>query len=213
MSASNMTAFAPLARVNRCALLNSKITVLRSAGARLFAVLILALPLAARADGSLIIMDRAQSHVDIAVKATLGSFVAHLEDFDAAISMDPESERVGTAAFHADLSAVKTGIADRDHNMIVWLQANEFPQVVFELKGMDRGSDGALTARGRFQLHGQTHDISFPVRVTVDRGLAAIDGTASLDTRDFGLPIIRFFVLTVDPVVQVKFHLKGSLAR
>jgi len=208
-----MKPFAPLARVNRCALLNSRMTILRSSGARLFMAAILILPLAARADISLFVMDRAESHVDIAVKATLDSFVARLEDFDVAISIDPESGRVGTAAFHAELSAVKTGIADRDHNMSVWLQANAFPQVVFELKVVDRSPSGALTARGRFQLHGQMHDISFPVTVTVDRGLAAIDGTATLDTRDFGLPIIRFLVLTVDPVVQVHFHLKGRLAR
>ena len=158
-------------------------------------------------------MDRAESHVDITVKSTLYSFVAHLEDFDVAITLNPENGRVESTAFHADLSAVKTGLAARDHNMSVWLQTNEFPRVVFELGAVDRGPNGVLTARGRFQLHGQMHDIHFPVTVTANRGLATIDGTATLDTRDFGLPIIRFLVLTVDPEVQVQFHLQGSLAR
>ena len=188
-------------------------TILRSSGARLLAAAILALPLAAKAEASLFVLDRAESQVDIAVKATLNSFVAHLEDYAVAITLDPESGRVESAAFHADLAAVRTGRADRDHNMNVWLQTNEFPQVVFELGAVDRGADGTMTARGRLQLHGRPHDVRFPVTVTVSRGLATIDGTATLDTRDFGLPIIRFWVLTVDPVVHVHFHLQGSVTR
>jgi polyisoprenoid-binding protein YceI len=208
-----MKPFALLAHRDRYALRKPKMTILRSSGTRLLAAAILALPLATKADGALFVLERAESHIDIAVKSTLNSFVARLEDFDVAITLDPESGRVETTAFHADLSAVKTGRADRDHNMSVWLQTKEFPHVVFELRAVDRGPNGALTARGRFQLHGQLHDIRFPVTVTVNRGLTTIDGTATLDTQDFGLPIIRFWVLTVDPVVRIHFHLQGSLAR
>lgn len=208
-----MKPFSRLAHVDRYALRKPKMTILRSVGARLLAAAILALPLATKADGALFVLDRSESHVDIAVKSTLYSFVAHLEDFDVAITLDPENVRVESTAFHAALSAVKTGLTDRDHNMNVWLQTNEFPQVVFELRAVDRSPNGALTARGRFQLHGQAHDIRFPVTVTVNRGLAMIDGTATLNTQDFGLPIIRYWVLSVDPVVQIHFHLQGSLTR
>jgi polyisoprenoid-binding protein YceI len=208
-----MKPFAPLAQVDRYALRKPRMSILRPSGARLLASAILALPLVSRADGVLFVLDRAESHVDIAVKATLGSFVARLEDFNVAITLDPESGRVETTAFHADLSAVKTGRADRDHNMSEWLQTNEFPQVVFELGAVDRGPNGALTARGQFQLHGQRREIRFPATISVKRGLTVIDGTAALDTRDYGLPIIRFLFLTVDPVVQVHIHLQGTLAR
>ena len=199
--------------MDRCALRKSEMSILRSYGARLLAAAILALPLATRANDALFVLDRAESHVDIAVKSTLDSFVAHLEHFDVAITLDPENGRIESTAFHADLSAVKTGSVDRDHNMSVWLRTNEFPQVVFELSAVDRGPNGALTARGQFQLHGQRHEIRFPITVTVNRGLAAIDGTATLDTQDFGLPIIRYWILTVDPVVHVHIHLQGSLTR
>ncbi len=173
----------------------------------------LALPLSARATGAPLVLDYTESHLDIAVKSTVTSFIARLEKFDVAITVDPDRGRVESTAFHADLAAVKTGRTDRDHNMVVWLQANQFPQVDFELKAMDRGPDGGLTAFGRFQLHGQQHDLRFPLTVTVSKGLTIIDGTATLDTRDFGLPIIRFWLLTVDPVVHVHFHLQGSLSR
>jgi polyisoprenoid-binding protein YceI len=181
----------PFTRIDRCTLLVSKMSFLRPIGARFFAVAILVLPLAPRANGEPFVMDRSESHVDIAIKSTLDSFVAHLEDFDVAITLDPENERVESTAFHADLSAVKTGLAARDHNMSVWLQTNEFPQIVFELKAVDRSPNGALTARGRFKLHGQMHDIRFPLTVTVNGRLATIDGTATLDTQEYGLPIIN----------------------
>jgi polyisoprenoid-binding protein YceI len=213
MRAINMKPFSSQARVDWCALLTTKVTILRSYGVRILAAAILPLPLATRANGALFVMDRAESHVDIVVKSTLDSFVARLEDFDVAITFDPESGQLKSTAFHADLSAVKTGLAARDHNMSVWLRTNEFPQVVFGLKAVDRDPNGALTARGRFQLHGQMHNIHFPLTVTVNRGLATIDGTATLDTQDFGLPIIQFWVLSVDPVVHVHFHLQGSLTR
>jgi polyisoprenoid-binding protein YceI len=202
---------APLAQMDRYRLRKPMIALLRNRGARLLAAAIFAFPLAARANGALFVMDRAESHVDIAVKSTLDSFVAHLADFDVAITIDPENGRVASTVFHADLSAVKTGRADRDHNMAVWLQTNQFPKLVFELSAVDRSPSGALTARGRIQLHGQMREIRFPVTISVDSRLTAIDGTATLDTQDFGLPIIRYWVLTVDPVVHVHFHLQGSL--
>jgi polyisoprenoid-binding protein YceI len=209
----NMIPFVSLVRVDRLALHKPKMARLRSSGARLLAAAILALPLATKADGAVFVLDRAESHVDIAVKATLGSFVAHLEDFQVAITIDPKDGRVEATAFHADLSAVKTGLADRDHNMTAWFQTNQFPQVVFELVAVDRRPNGALTARGQVLLHGQRHEVRFPIEVSVNRGLTVIDGTTTLDTQDFGLPIIRFLILTVDPVVRVHFHLQGSLTR
>ena len=206
-----MRPIAPLAHVGRYAWPSLPIALLRSSGARLLTAAILALPFAARGNGALLVVDRTESHVDISVKSTLDSFVAHLEDFEIAITLDPENGRVEAAAFHADLSAVKTGLAQRDHNMGEWLQAKIFPQVVFELGAVDRGPDGSLAARGRFQLHGQMHDMRFPVTVAVSGGSATIDGTATLDTQEYGLPIIRFWMLTVDPVVHVHFHLQGRL--
>ena len=51
----------------------------------------------------------------------------------------------------------------------------------------------------------------FPIAVTSDGRLLAIDGEAVLDTREFGLPVIRLLgLLKVDPQVAVRFHLQGT---
>ena len=161
-----------------------------------------------------LVLDRSQSRVDIAVKATVDSFVARLDNFEVEISIDSESLQVKSTVFHADLAAVRTGRADRDSDMNAWLQAARFPQVRFDLTAMDSAPDGTLTARGQFQLHGRRREVIFPVKIAVDHGSVLIDGSAALDTRLFGLPVIRkFWVLTVDPVIHVHFHLIGGPAR
>jgi len=185
-------------------------TILRSTGARLLAAAILTLLWATNANGALLVLDRAESHIDIAVKSTFSNFIARVETFDLAVTLDPASGKVESTAFHANLASVKTGREDRDHNMNVWLQTDKFPQVVFVLGVIDRGPDRTWTARGTVQLHGQKRDVTFPVTVTVSQGQTTIDGTVTLDTRDFGLPIVRFLMLTVEPVVHVHFHIQGA---
>jgi polyisoprenoid-binding protein YceI len=179
----------------------------------LFAAALLLSPLTGRGDDKPFILDRAESHVDVTAKATLGSFTARLAEFNAVIKVDAAEGHVTSAQFGAELSAVKTGIADRDRNMMAWLQSAAFPEVSFELSGLDRAPDGALRARGLLRLHGQQHEICFPLAVSLDHGIETFDGSVELDTRDYGLPIIRFFVLTVDPVLEVRFHLQGTLSR
>ncbi len=185
-------------------------TILRSTGARLLAAAILTLLWATNANGALLVLDRAESHIDIAVKSTFSNFIARVETFDLAVTLDPASGKVESTAFHANLASVKTGREDRDHNMNVWLQTDKFPQVVFVLGVIDRGPDRTWTARGTVQLHGQKRDVTFPVTVTVSQGQTTIDGTVTLDTRDFGLPIVLFLMLTVEPVVHVHFHIQGA---
>jgi len=184
-------------------------TIPRCAHLVLLAAALLTVPRAIKA-GELVI-DRSQSHIDIAVKSTVDSFVARLAAFDVTLKIDPTNGRVESGVFQADLAAVKTGRADRDSDMDRWLQTGKYPQVIFELTSVERGPDGALSARGRLQLHGQLRRIAFPVKITAGPGGVTIDGTAALDTREYGLPVIRkFLVLTVDPVVQVRIHLQGK---
>ena len=52
----------------------------------------------------------------------------------------------------------------------------------------------------------------FPVSITTDRTIYAVDGRVVLDTRDFGLPKIRKLgVLRVDSNLTVRFHLQGTV--
>jgi polyisoprenoid-binding protein YceI len=174
-------------------------------------VLLSALPVAA-APRSLVI-DPAHSQIEIAVKSTIDSFIAKLPVYEAVINLDADAPRVVSAVLRFKFADTKTGKETRDHEMNEWQQTEKFPNGTFTLTTLTPAADGRLTAAGSLQLHGVEHALSFPVSITSDQKLFSVDGEATLDTRDFGLPVIRkFALLKVDPHVTVRFHLQGTIA-
>ena len=158
-------------------------------------------------------IDPDRSRVDIAVKATVDSFVGKLEAYQAEVCVEPVKGEVVSARFAFRFADVKTGKADRDEQMHAWQDTEHHPDGVFTLASITRGEDGRLTAAGTLRLHDLAREIRFPVSVFHDGGRFSIDGEATLDTRDFGLPVIKkFLVLKVDPAVRVSFHLQGVVA-
>lgn len=170
--------------------------------------------LVARADAEELPLgiDEAHSRVEIVVSASVDSFIVKLERYEALVAVDPAAGEVRSARFVFRFMDVKTGKADRDAQMHVWQDTEHHPDGEFALASLVRGADG-LIAHGTLRLHGRARAIDFPVSVSHEGGLFAIDGDAPLDTRDFGLPIIKkFLVLKVDPEVHVRFHLQGRVA-
>lgn len=157
-------------------------------------------------------VDRAHSQIEVAVHATVDSFVAKLENYEARIEVDPASARITGATLRFQFADLKTGKARRDREMHEWQETPAHPDGEFTLTELTPAADGRFTARGTLRLHGLVKELSFPVSVTTDHTLFAVDGSPALDTRDFGLPVIRkFALLKVDPVVTVRFHLQASL--
>jgi polyisoprenoid-binding protein YceI len=173
----------------------------------------LAVLLPGRAAECTLAVDKAHSRVEVAVKATVDSFTATLSDFDATLAVDPAAGRITSAVFTFRFADLFTGKKDRDHEMLVWEDAEHFPDGRFELTALDPVPAGGYVARGRLRLHGVDRLLEFPVSVTGDGRTYAIDGNVKLDTRDFGLEVIRkLLLLKVDPQVQVRFHLQGVVA-
>jgi polyisoprenoid-binding protein YceI len=146
------------------------------------------------------------------MKATADSFVGRLERYEAVIVVDPEtaSADVVRARFAFRFADVKTGKDARDEAMHSWQDTAHHPDGIFTLAAIEQGADGGRAATGTLVLHGRSREISFPVSVSREGGLYAIDGEATLDTRDFGLPVIKkLLLLKVDPAVKVRFHLQG----
>lgn len=169
-------------------------------------LLAVALPAAERN----LVVDPALSRVEIQVKATVDSFVGKLAAYEAELTFDEAARRVTAAVFRFKFSDVKTGKPDRDAQMNEWQQTAQYPEAVYTLTSLAPAADGRLTATGTFRLHGVERTLVFPVAVTEDKSVVAIDGEVKLDTREFGLPVIRkFAVLKVDPLVTVRFHLQG----
>ena len=155
-------------------------------------------------------IDPAQSRIDIIVQAPMDSFTGHLKKCEPIITLGDDGAIASVRVpFH--FRDIDTGKAKRDTAMHEWQQTDKFPDGEFVLASLTPGQPGRFTAHGELTFHGVKHELTFPVAVTTDHALYAIDGEAVLDTRDFGLPIIKVFaLLKVDPLVKVSFHLQGQ---
>jgi polyisoprenoid-binding protein YceI len=166
----------------------------------------------ARAAERPLAIDSTQSRIDIVVRATMGSFTGKLASFNAAVGV-AEDGRVVSARLPFRFLDIATGKDDRDKAMHKWQETEKFPDGVFELTSLEPATapESGFVAVGRLTFHGVTRDLRFPASVIRDAGNYAIDGDATIDTREFGLPIIRMMgLLKVDPLVHVRFHLQGS---
>lgn len=173
-------------------------------------LLLAALPLAA-AEKPLRI-DSSESRIDVVVKATVDSFTGHLSAYDPVITVADDG-RITAARLGFHFMDLLTGKPKRDRAMHEWQHTPEFPGGEFVLTALTPEPDGRTRATGRLTLHGVTCELNFPVSLTKQDSVYAIDGDAAVDVREFGLPVIKMFgLLKVDPVVHVKFHLQGRVS-
>ena len=158
-------------------------------------------------------IDEGRSQIEVRVTATAHAFTARLDQFISVIMVDSEGGVVTGATLTFHLTDVSTGIRARDRAMQQWEEIERFPDGHFLLGSLAPAGGGHFIAHGRMTLHGISREVVFPVSITTDRKIYAVDGTVALNTQDFGLPKIRKLgVLRVDSTVTVKFHLQGTLS-
>jgi polyisoprenoid-binding protein YceI len=158
-------------------------------------------------------LDPERSTIEVQVHATFDSFAGKLTKFQADIAVDPRDQRTTRARINFSFADLQTGRERRNRDMLAWSENERFPTVEFHLASMEPGVNGPFLVHGDLRLHGITHATTFPVSYLVDGTLHAFDGEVVIDYRDYGLPIIRkFYLLTVDPTLRIRFHLQGRLA-
>lgn len=89
------------------------------------------------------------------------------------------------------------------------LDPRKFPRIRGELTRASAGNGpGTSRLTGTLTLHGvtQTLDVEVTVRQLDDRNLE-IEGTRTIDMRDFGLPPPSFLMFRMQPEVQVRARL------
>jgi len=159
-----------------------------------------------------LVLDRERSEIEVEVRDTFGSFTGRLQAFEAAVSIDPAGPSVERAQVDFKFADLRTGRPRRDRDMLEWENAVQHPSVRFRLERLEVTPGAPVRARGWLTLHGVEHNVVFPVAFLADGPACSIDGEIDLDYRDYGLPVIRkFFMLTVDPHLRVRFHLQGRM--
>lgn len=160
-----------------------------------------------------LVLDPEHSSIEVLVHATFDTFLGRLTKFQSDIAIDPVRGQTRRAVVTFAFADLKTGRAGRDRDMLAWSENNQYPTVEFHMETLEQTPGAPAQAHGSLKIHGIEHATTFPVSFLIEEPLYAIDGEVMLDYRDFGLPIIRKFVLlTVDPRLRVRFHLQGHLA-
>jgi len=154
-------------------------------------------------------VDKERSRIQVDAKATGHTFTGTLADYQATVSGNESTLEPTGVKLTWKFSDLKTGEEKRDKEMIQWLGGGG-PTGSFEFN--KTWKDGGKTyAQGTLKIHGVSKTIAFPYTAKRSGDWVTIDGTASLDYTDFGLPIISTMaVMKVNPVLSVRFHLVGK---
>ena len=155
-------------------------------------------------------VDKTKSRIQVDAKATGHEFTGTLDDYTAKVTGSDAALEPTAVDLTWKFSDLKTGDEKRDKEMIKWLGgAGPEGSFTFTKTWTDKGNTYAM---GKHTIHGISKAIAFPFTAKKADGWVTIDGTASLDYQDFGLPIIRTMaVMTVNPKLAVRFHLVGEV--
>lgn len=155
-------------------------------------------------------LDRSKSYVDVDVKATMRSFVAHLDRYELAVPVDTNG-KIKDALLTFKFTDLKTGNPERDAEMVKWLGGGE-PEGSFDLGLLALAPDGQGQASGKLTFHDRSQLVEFPVLVKVRDGAYTVTGKTTIDYRNWGLKKFRKFGLaSVDPDVTIRFQFVGTL--
>lgn len=175
-------------------------------------IVFLSLGVASQAAEHTLTIDKTHSRIEVMVGATTHEFTLKLSDYEADILADTATGKLTKVMLRFKFADLKTGDEKRDEAMLAWENNDQFPEVVFTLISITTDPVGKGTARGQLLLHGIAREINLDLTVTnKDQLIYSIDGESTLDTQDFGLPILhRYGFIRVDPAITLSFHLQGS---
>ena len=160
-------------------------------------------------------VDKTKSHITVSASATGGGFKGYLKDYSATIKGDANSLKPQSAKVTWKFADLDTKEKKRNAKMLKWLDVGKHPggsfvlSRVFDKKVVGKTQTYAL---GKIMIHGVSKQIVFPITTVKNGKTLTISGTATLNTKDFGLPIIRMaLIATVKPKVTVDFNLTGTI--
>ncbi|MSR62103.1 MAG: hypothetical protein EXS08_06640 [Planctomycetes bacterium] len=159
----------------------------------------------------------ALSRVGFDAKTTLHDFsgvTSALEgELEADLSKPGEKPRARLTVQAAKLAS---GDEDRDEAMREHLAVADHPTIEFELTRFEPGAidvaaqRGAGTAHGRMTIRGKTHEVSMPVKLSLDDARRlCVEGEMMLDLETFEVPVPnKLGLITMEKDVKVWLSLR-----
>ena len=171
------------------------------------ALLCLALPVSA----ATLVVDKTRSKIEVAATATGHDFSGTLKDYTVKASGDVAKLKPESLDLNWNFSDLKTADDGRDSEMLKWL-GGATPKGSFKFVKFWTDKAGVDHAAGTLTIHGVSKTVYFPFAVKKDGEWVTASGSAELNYKDFGLPLVRaMLVMTVNPKLVVTFQLVGKV--
>jgi len=156
-------------------------------------------------------VDKTRSKIEVAAKATGHDFSGILKEYTVKATGDLAKLKPESLELNWNFSNLKTADDGRDTEMLKWLGAAT-PMGSFKFIKFWTDKAGVDHAAGTLTIHGVGKTVYFPFKVKKDGEWVTASGTAELDYKDFGLPVVRaMLVMTVDPKLVVTFQVVGKV--
>jgi polyisoprenoid-binding protein YceI len=170
---------------------------------------------ASRAQESIVQLDSDQTKIEFSLSGNMHTVHGKFALKSSTIRFDPSSGKIG-GAIVVDATSGESGNGSRDgrmHRDI--LESAKFPEIVFTPMQMTGivAADGAskVEVSGRVRLHGQDHDVTFPIDVKADGPNLQITTHYDIPYVQWGLKNPSNFFLRVSNVVSIDIHAAGRL--
>lgn len=156
-------------------------------------------------------VDKDRSRIQVNAKATGHEFTGTLKDYTATVSGDAAALTPSGFDLSWRFSNLNTEDAKRDAEMLKWLGGGD-PKGSFKFIKSWTDQAGKDHCMGSLTIHGVSKTVGMPYTAKKDGDWVTIDGKVTLDYQNFSLPIVRAMaVMTVDPKLEVTFHIVGKV--
>jgi polyisoprenoid-binding protein YceI len=143
-------------------------------------------------------------------RATLGAFTGTTSTLTGSMTAATDVREV-RGHVEAPVASLKTGNGLRDKDLLKAMDADSFPTMRFELRGVSSQHEAADSAvvslSGRLTLHGVTRDVSIPALVRFGKDGVHVTGSFPLHVRDYGVTrlskVLGAFKMNPDIVVRI----------
>jgi polyisoprenoid-binding protein YceI len=168
------------------------------------------LPAADLAPQSSFVIDPARTQVEFTLGSTLHTIHGTFHLTRCELRLDPASGRAsGQLVVDAGSGDSGSGARDKRMNHGI-LESPQFPEIVFRPDRMEGTvitlGKSRVQLHGTFLLHGQTHQMSFPLTVEASDGQYTATATFSVPYVKWGLKNPSTLFLRVNDTVEITVH-------
>ena len=170
---------------------------------------------ASRAQGSIVQLDPAQTKIEFSLSGNFHTVHGKFALKSSTIHFDPSSGKI-SGSIIVDATSGDSGNSGRDKKMHrEILESAKFPDIVFTPRQITGtvAADGAskVEVAGKFRLHGQDHDVTLPVDVTIDGRNLQIATHLEIPYVQWGLKNPSNFLLRVSDKVDIEIEATGRV--